>query len=143
MAFFDVTTHKEKELYDRMQKLGVAEADIEEKFIRSSGPGGQNVNKVSTCVVLVHRPTGLLVKCQQSRFQGLNRFYARRLLLDKIEERQHGFVQAERDRVEKLRRQKRKRSKHAKEKMLEHKHKHSEKKKLRGRLSDARLNAHF
>ncbi len=143
MAFFDVTAHKEHELDERMLKLGVKEGDIDETFVRSSGPGGQNVNKVSTCVVLVHRPTGLMVKCQQSRFQGLNRFYARRLLLDKIEQRQIGFVQAERDRVEKIRRQKRKRSKRAKEKMLDNKHKHSEKKKLRGRLSEKRMQAHF
>jgi protein subunit release factor B len=143
MAFFDVTSSKEKELYDRMQKLGVNESDIEEKFVRSSGPGGQNVNKVSTCVVLVHRPTSIMVKCQESRFQGLNRFYARRILLDKIEQRQKGFVQVERDRIEKIRRQKRKRSRRAKEKMLEHKHKHAEKKKLRGSLSAARMSAHF
>jgi protein subunit release factor B len=126
-----------------MQRLNVSASDIEERFVRSSGPGGQNVNKVSTCVVLVHRPTGLSVKCQESRSQGLNRFYARRILLDKIERQQRGFVEVERQRLEKIRRQKRKRSKRAKEKMLEHKHRHSEKKKSRGRLSTARLDAHF
>jgi len=143
MSFANVTILKEQELVRRMQELGVNESDIDESFVRSSGPGGQNVNKVSTCVVLVHRPTGLLVKCQESRSQGLNRFYARRILLDKIEQRQKGFVQAERDRVEKLRRQKRKRSKRAKEKMLEGKHKHSEKKKSRGRLSSRAFDAHY
>jgi len=143
MSFADVTLSKEQELYRRMQQLHVSESDIEEQFVRSSGPGGQNVNKVATCVVLIHRPTGVIVKCQESRSQGLNRFLARRILLNKIEQRQKGFVQAERDRIEKIRRQKRKRSKHAKEKMLECKHKHSEKKKLRGPLSMARLKAHF
>lgn len=143
MTFFGVSPQKEKELESRMQQLKVNASDIDERFVRSSGPGGQNVNKVSTCVVLVHRPTGLLVKCQESRSQNLNRFYARRILLDKIEHRQKGFVQKERQRVEKLRRQKRKRSKRAKEKMLEHKHKHSEKKRSRGRLSATRLDAHF
>lgn len=143
MSLFNVTLSKEKDLQNRMQSLGVNENDIEERFVRSSGPGGQNVNKVSTCVVLVHRPTGLSVKCQESRSQGLNRFYARRILLDKIERQQKGFVEAERQRREKIRRQKRKRSKRSKEKMLESKHKHSEKKKSRGRLSIARLDAHF
>jgi len=143
MEFFNVTNLKEQELLRRMQQLGVNEGDIDESFVRSSGPGGQNVNKVSTCVVLVHRPTGVSVKCQESRSQGLNRFYARRILLDKIERLQKGFIQKERQQIEKLRRQKRKRSKRAKEKMLEHKHKHSEKKKSRGRLSATRLDAHF
>ncbi|MCX5681061.1 MAG: peptide chain release factor-like protein [Candidatus Omnitrophica bacterium] len=143
MPFANVTISKEQELFRRMQQLGVSESDIDESFVRSSGPGGQNVNKVSTCVVIIHRPTGLSVKCQESRSQGLNRFYARRILLDKIERQQKGFIEEERQRVEKIRRQKRKRSKRAKEKMLEHKHKHSEKKKSRGRVSMARLDSHY
>ena len=143
MSIFNVTEQKENQLKDRMNKLCVREEDFDERFVRSSGPGGQNVDKVSTCVVLKHRPTGLLVKCQESRSQGLNRFLARRILLDKIERQQKGFVQAQRDRTEKIRRQKRKRSKRAKEKMLEGKHKHSEKKKVRGHISAARQEAHF
>ena len=117
-----------------MKALGAREEDIEETFVRSSGAGGQKVNKTSSCVVLLHRPTGVRVKCQTERSQALNRFLARRLLLDKLERRQQGFVAAERDRVEKRRRQKRRRSRRAKARMLEDKARHSEKKQLRGRV---------
>jgi len=114
-----------------MSALGVREEDIEESFVRSQGAGGQHVNKTSSCVVLLHRPTGIRVKCQTERSQALNRFLARRRLLDAIEERRQGFVAAERDRVEKLRRQKRKRSKRAREKMLADKARHAQKKQRR------------
>ena len=134
MKQFSVSPGKVQELEKRMRSLAVKEGDIEEKFIRSSGPGGQNVNKTSTCVVLTHIPTGLSVKCQETRYQALNRFLARRRLLDLIEKRQKGFIAAERKRIEKIRRQKRRRSKHAKEKMLEAKHRQSEKKSFRSKI---------
>jgi len=101
-----------------MAALGVRESDLEETFVRSGGHGGQNVNKTSTCVMLLHKPSGLQVKCQATRQQGLNRFLARRLLLDKIEAKQRGFVAVERARIEKIRRQKRRRSRRAKNRML-------------------------
>src|SRR4249920_3446104 len=122
---------KEAQLARRMAELGVKESEIEETFVRSGGHGGQNVNKTSTCVMLHHRPTGLQVKCQETRQQGLNRFIARRLLLDKIEEKKMGFVARRRAEIEKIRRQKRKRSRRAKDKMLAGKAHQSEKKQFR------------
>jgi peptide chain release factor len=119
-----------------MAALRVAEADIQESFVRSGGHGGQNVNKLATCVMLVHGPTGLQVKCQTTRHQGLNRFIARNLLLDKIEQRQQGRVAAEQARLEKTRRQKRKRSRRAKERMLADKARRSEKKAARRAVRD-------
>ncbi|HTR43335.1 MAG TPA: peptide chain release factor-like protein [Pseudomonadales bacterium] len=134
MSAFPVSSEKEAQLARRMAELGVSEADIEESFVRSGGHGGQNVNKTSTCVMLIHRPTGLQVKCQETRQQGLNRYIARRLLLDKIEERQKGFVAAKRAEIERIRRQKRKRSRRAKDKMLAGKAHQAEKKGFRKRI---------
>ena len=131
MSTFPVSPDKETQLAQRMADLGVRETDLEETFVRSGGHGGQNVNKTATCVMLLHRPTGLQVKSQATRQQGLNRFIARRVLLDKIEARQKGFVEAERARIEKIRRQKRRRSRRAKERMLADKSRHSAKKESR------------
>ena len=105
-----ISQEKDTALQERMERLGVREEEFRETFIRSSGPGGQKVNKTSSCVYLVHLPTGLSVKCQQERSQVLNRFLARRILLDRIERLQTGLVSAERMRTEKIRRQKRRRS---------------------------------
>ena len=136
MGTFPVNTEKETQLAQRMAGLGVSEADIEESFVRSGGHGGQNVNKTATCVLLVHRPTGLQVKCQTTRHQGINRFLARRLLMDKIEALRTGYVAAERARVEKIRRQKRRRSRRAKARMLVDKAYQSDKKQARRAFGD-------
>jgi len=126
-----VSKEKEEALLKRMESLGIFEKDIIEKFVRSSGKGGQKVNKTSTCVYLKHIPTDIEVKCQQERYQALNRYLARRILADRIEARILGEKSEEQQRIEKIRRQKRKRSKRAKLKMLEEKRKHSQKKAAR------------
>jgi len=131
MSAFAVSADKLDQVAQRMSALGVRESDLEETFVRSGGAGGQKVNKSSSCVMLLHRPTGLRVKCQATRHQAMNRFLARRLLLDKIERVQKGYVQAEQDAIEKIRRQKRKRSRRAKQRLLADKARHGEKKRLR------------
>jgi protein subunit release factor B len=131
MALSVVSPEKENQLLARMQALGVRDKDIEEQFVRSSGAGGQKVNKASTCVVLHHRPTGVRVKCQQERSQALNRFLARRILLDKIEAKLTGAKAADEQRIAKIRRQKRRRSRRAKLRILAEKHRHAEKKSRR------------
>jgi peptide chain release factor len=138
MALFPISSDKEKQLLVRMQALGVREPDIDEQFVRSSGAGGQNVNKVSSCVVLHHRPSGIRVKCQKERSQGLNRFLARRLLLDKIEAEIRGSAAAEEQRIAKIRRQKRKRSRRAKQRLLADKRHQGEKKSLRAAVRSDR-----
>ncbi|HTY46021.1 MAG TPA: peptide chain release factor-like protein [Patescibacteria group bacterium] len=137
MAEFGVGLDKEKALAQKMLRLGVRPEDIVESFIRAQGPGGQNVNKVSTCVYVKHIPTGIEVKCQQERSQALNRYLARKLLLQKIETRILGRMSSERQRIEKIRRQKRRRSRRAKAKILDAKRRHAEKKLLRGPVSYA------
>lgn len=128
---FPVSPAKEQALAERLRELGISEDDLEESFVRSGGKGGQNVNKVSTCVVLLHRLSGTMVKCQQERSQALNRFHARQLLADKIERQLRGAASAEAQRIAKLRRQKRRRSKRAQEKMLQAKHARADIKVLR------------
>lgn len=99
---------KQKELERRMAALGIRRDEIEERFIRSSGKGGQHVNKVATCVHLKHLPTGIVVKCGAERSQSLNRFLGLRLLVEKIDAALHGTAQAD-SRVDKIRRQKKRR----------------------------------
>lgn len=132
MGIFTVSIQKEKQLKEKMESLNIREDDIEESFIRSSGKGGQHVNKTSTCVYLKHIPTGIEVKCQEERSQAMNRYRARVILANKIDQLVKGKESKEIQKIEKIRRQKRKRSKRAKEKMLAEKKMTAEKKRLRG-----------
>jgi peptide chain release factor len=90
MLSFGVTERKTRELLERMRACSLNEEDLQETFVRASGPGGQKVNKTATCVVLMHRPTGLTVKMQKARTQTLNRFYARRRMCELLEDKQRG-----------------------------------------------------
>ncbi len=129
-----VTGEKWEKLRERMEKLGILEQDLDEHFIRGSGSGGQKINKTSSCVQLNHRPSGIEIRCQQTRSQADNRYWARRDLCEKIEEQLLGEKSAKRQAAEKIRRQKRRRSRRAKAKMLDAKSKQGQKKKLRGRV---------
>lgn len=117
MSRFGVSPEKETALEKKMSELGIREQDIQEKFTRSGGPGGQNVNKLATCVQLKHIPTGITVKAQKDRSQGINRFLARRSLLEKFEEQVLGRKSAESKKIEKIKKQKKRRKKRSKLKM--------------------------
>ena len=127
---------KNQTLEKRMALLGVKEEDIVESFIRSSGPGGQNVNKTATCVYLKHLPTGLEVKCQRQRSQLLNRSLARHILLSKIEHKiQQDNLQRQSFKAKVMRRNRQK-PKSIKLKILEDKRRHAQKKFVRRKINE-------
>ncbi len=129
-----ITQEKQDKLRSRMQQLGILEEELQENFIRGSGKGGQKINKTSSCVQLIHPPTGIEIRCQQTRSQADNRYWARRELCERIEENVLGEKSARQQAVEKIRRQKRRRSRRAKARMLDAKSRQGDKKKLRGRV---------
>jgi protein subunit release factor B len=131
---FPVSPEKAAALDERLRRLGVTEEQLEEQFVRSGGQGGQNVNKVATCVVLMHRASGTQIKCQVARTQGMNRYLARKQLAEKLEAAILGAQSKREQEIEKVRRQKRRRSRKAKAKMLANKHATSAKKAMRGRV---------
>jgi protein subunit release factor B len=130
----DPAALSERRLSERLRLLGIREQDLEESFVRSRGKGGQNVNKVATCVVLRHLPSGLQVKCQEERSQALNRRRARELLADKIEEQRRARERSQAAAAAKRRRQARRRSRASKEKMLAEKRTRAKIKTLRRRV---------
>lgn len=136
MPQFKVSAEKEAELAAWMESLGIREADLCEKFIRGGGPGGQKINKTSSCVYLRHEPTGLEVKCQASRSQSLNRFMARRELCERLAVSLKAEKTKKQQAVEKIRRQKRRRTRRSKEKMLADKRVRKDIKSGRRRVSD-------
>jgi protein subunit release factor B len=112
MPEFAVNEEKNRLLRQKMAELGVREEDLEENFVRSSGNGGQHVNKTSSCVQLKHLPSGIQVTCMRERSQSVNRFLARRELLERIEAAS-GVITPEMRRIEKLRKQKKRRKRRA------------------------------
>lgn len=134
MVLLMITAEKKDRQQARMEGLGIREADLDEHFIRGSGSGGQKVNKTSSCVQLVHRPSGIEIRCQKTRSQADNRYWARRELCERIEERVLGEKSARQQAIEKIRRQKRRRSRRAKARMLDDKSRQGAKKKLRSRI---------
>ena len=126
-----ISSKKWQQLKDHMLELGISEADLQEKFILGSGHGGQKLQKTASTVYLKHEPSGIEVKCQESRLRDDNRFYARRRLCDKFQEQVLQQESKRQQEMEKIRRQKRKRSKRAKQKILDDKKQRSETKVLR------------
>ena len=142
MSDFKISSEKMAELKARMDELGIKEEDLEEQFVRSGGKGGQNVNKVASCVALYHFPTGIRVKCQEERSQGVNRFKARWILIRKIEDHRKQQEQRQIQQIEKLKRKNRRRPKKLKEAILLKKRYHSQKKQERQKVRVEKLN-HF
>ena len=122
-------------LREKAEKLHVLPRDIQESFVLGSGKGGQKINKTSSCVVLKHLPTGLMVRCQKHREQSKNRLSAYRMLLEKIEETLHWEDSEKARKIYKVKKQKQKRSKRAKEKILEAKKQRSVTKEQRKKVN--------
>jgi len=126
-----ITSDKLAALAQRMAELGIAEADLLEKFVRGSGAGGQKINKTSNCVFLKHLPTGVCIKCQMDRSREMNRFLARRELCEQLEAIREGKAVARTQAIEKMRRTNRPRSRNSKNRSVADKRNLSQKKSMR------------
>ena len=126
-----ITKEKQEALVARMAALKIHDADLDEKFILGSGSGGQKINKTASCVYIKHLPSGIEIKCQRSRSRELNRYYARTLLCEKIEQVVLKEQSAKEKEIHKIRRQKKRRSRRQKEKILKEKKSRSSLKELR------------
>ncbi len=126
-----ITSDKLAALEQRMAVLGIAEADLLEKFVRGSGAGGQKINKTSNCVFLKHLPTGVCIKCQMDRSREMNRFLARRELCEQLEAIREGKAVAKTQAIEKMRRTNRPRSRNSKNRSVADKRNLSQKKSMR------------
>lgn len=127
-----VSPDKVSDVNERLLKLGIGENDLLEEFIRGSGAGGQKINKTSSCVQLTCLKNGWVIRCQESRSRELNRFIARRKLLERLEDEKLGKESARNQKIHKIRAQKRRRSRRAKDKMLDEKKHRGGIKKSRG-----------
>ena len=134
MPRFPVSIEKQAELEARMAALGIREEELCEEFVRGGGPGGQKINKTSVVVQLHHPPTGVRVRCQAGRSQAMNRFLARRMVVEAVAAARFQVESARTQAIAKIRRQKRKRSKRAKDKMLADKRHRSEIKQTRKKI---------
>lgn len=104
-----ISVAKLNALTQRMAELEINEDQLTERFIKGSGSGGQKINKTASCVYLLHKPTGIEVKCQRSRSQSANRFFARRELCDRLEQVQLGNASPQQKAIDKIRKQKQRR----------------------------------
>lgn len=127
------TPQKEIELRARMATLGIREEDLVEQFIRASGPGGQKVNKTSSAVYLLHKPSGIEVKCARERSQAMNRFFARRALCERLDALKRGIASAKQQEIERIRRRKRQKSRRQKLRMIADKRHRAGIKSMRGK----------
>ncbi|HAS81126.1 MAG TPA: peptide chain release factor-like protein [Verrucomicrobia bacterium] len=132
MAEVFVSSEKREQLKVLMASVNVREEDLTERFILGAGSGGQKINKTSSCVYLRHAPSGIEIKCQSSRSRDLNRYYARKLLCERLDEQLRGAQSKRQQEAERIRRQKRRRSRRQQAKVLDDKHKHAECKQRRG-----------
>ncbi len=123
---YPINPTTQKKLLERLARLGVIEEDLEEKFIKGSGPGGQKINKTSSCVYLLHKLTGIEIKCQRGRSQIMNRYYARCELCERLEGKILGEQSKRQQEIEKIRRQKKRRTRRQKEQMLKNKRERGE-----------------